>query len=203
LNAPAATPVRVRAYAGAMSLSDDVNRHRDPGQQAVSAADAVVEALHALAAIFRRAGLDPEVLLADARRRAASGVESDRRRRADQLAEEARRVAADPRDRAEVRAVMEDMGAVMEDTDARDIKPVAHVERSPETRKVWFPNRELYEQLDPAALEVVDDFAWTIFCLRAGKQVDDVVQADPGLQRELDEIVGQTIDEALPGTIDE
>jgi hypothetical protein len=163
-----------------MSLSDDVNRQRDPGQQAVSAADAVVEALHALTAICRRAGLDPEALLADARRRAASGVEPDRRRRADQLAEEARRLAADPRDRAEVRAVMEDTGAVMEDTDARDIKSVAHVERSPETRNVWFPNRELYEHLDPAALEVLDDFAWTIFCLRAGKQLDDVVQATPG-----------------------
>jgi hypothetical protein len=91
----------------------------------------------------------------------------------------------------------------VEDTDARDIKSVAHVERSPETRNVWFPNRELYEHLDPAALEVLDDFAWTIFCLRAGNQLDDVVQADPALQRELDEIVGQTIDEALPNTIDD
>ncbi|MDT7571537.1 MAG: hypothetical protein QOE05_1711, partial [Actinomycetota bacterium] len=52
------------------------------------------------------------------------------------------------------------------------------VERSPETRDVWFANRALYEQMAAEdLLLVLDDFAWTIFAFRAAKTLDDDVSA--------------------------
>jgi hypothetical protein len=46
------------------------------------------------------------------------------------------------------------------------------VERTEAARHVWFPQRASYEHLGPEALAVLDDFAWTIYCFRAGAAMD-------------------------------
>lgn len=48
-----------------------------------------------------------------------------------------------------------------------DENEVAPVERTIDTRHIWFPTRPQYEgYTSEELLTVLDDFAWTIYCLR-------------------------------------